>query len=75
MAFVSSVLGPLVFLAIRNSVIQNLGIGQAGFWETMTRISSYYLMFVSTILTVYFLPKLSIAQNNQETKKNILELL
>lgn len=68
MALVSSVLGPIVFLAIRNNIIENLGIGQAGFWETMTRISSYYLMFVSTILTVYFLPKLSIAQNNQETK-------
>jgi PST family polysaccharide transporter len=41
---------------------------QAGFWETMTRISTYYLMFVSTILSVYFLPKLAIAKNNQETK-------
>lgn len=68
MALVSSVLGPIVFLAIRNKIIENLGIDQAGFWETMTRISSYYLMFVSTILTVYFLPKLSIAQTSEETK-------
>jgi PST family polysaccharide transporter len=68
MALVSSVFGPIVFLMIRNEIIQKLGINQAGFWETMTRISSYYLMFVSTILTVYFLPKLSIAKNNQETK-------
>jgi PST family polysaccharide transporter len=68
MALISSVVGPMVFLAIRNNIIDNLGIDQAGFWETMTRISSYYLLFVSTILTVYFLPKLSIAKNNQETK-------
>lgn len=68
MALVSSVFGPLVFLAIRNNVIVNLGMDQAGFWETMTRISTYYLMFVSTILSVYFLPKLAIAKNNQETK-------
>jgi PST family polysaccharide transporter len=68
MALVSSVLGPIVFLGIRNKIIDNLGIDQAGFWETMTRISSYYLMFVSTILNVYFLPKLSVAKNNQETK-------
>ncbi|MEP6803820.1 MAG: O-antigen translocase [Flavobacterium sp.] len=68
MALVSSVLGPIVFLAIRNKIIENLGIDQAGFWETITRISSYYLMFISTILTVYFLPKLSVAKNNQETK-------
>ncbi|CAA9202085.1 Lipid III flippase [Flavobacterium bizetiae] len=68
MALVSSVLGPIVYLAIRNSVIATLGIEQAGFWESMTRISTYYMLFVSTILTVYFLPKLSMAQGNQETK-------
>lgn len=68
MALVSSVLGPIVFLAVRNEIIQNLGIEQAGYWETMTRISSYYLLFVSTILTVYFLPKLSKASTNEETK-------
>lgn len=68
MTLVSSVLGSIVFLAIRNNVIKNLGIDQAGYLETMTRISSYYLMFITTILSVYFLPKLSKAQNNNETK-------
>jgi PST family polysaccharide transporter len=69
MALVSSVLGPLVFLAIRKNVIVVVGIEQAGFWETMSRISTYYMMFISTILTVYFLPKLAVAKNNQDTKK------
>lgn len=69
MALVSSVLGPLVFLAIRKNVIVVVGLEQAGFWETMTRISTYYLLFITTILTVYFLPKLAIAKNNLETKK------
>lgn len=73
MTLVSSVFGPFVFLAIRNHIIQALGIEQAGYWETMTRISSYYLMFVSAILSVYFLPKLSKAQNNQETKSVFLQ--
>lgn len=69
MALVSSVLGPLVFLAIRKNVIIVLGIEQAGFWETMCRISTYYMMFISTILTVYFLPKLAVAKDDLETKK------
>lgn len=68
MALASSVMGPLVFLMVRNNIIQTLDINQAGFWETMTRISTYYMLFVSTILTVYFLPKLSTAKGNQETK-------
>ncbi|MFD2938719.1 O-antigen translocase [Flavobacterium notoginsengisoli] len=68
MALVSSVFGPIVFLAIRNQIIQSLGVEQAGYWETITRISSYYLLFVSTILTVYFLPKLAKASTREETK-------
>jgi O-antigen/teichoic acid export membrane protein len=68
MALVSSVLGPLVFLMVRNNIIQTLDINQAGFWETMMRISTYYMLFVSTVLTVYFLPKLSTSEDNQETK-------
>ncbi|MFB0911096.1 MAG: polysaccharide biosynthesis C-terminal domain-containing protein, partial [Flavobacterium sp.] len=56
MALVSAVLGPFIYLAIRNNIIQTLGVNQAGFWETMTRISNYYMLFVTTILTVYFLP-------------------
>ena len=69
MVLVSSVLGPLVLLAIRKIVIQTVGLEQAGFLETMTRISTYYLMFVTTILSVYFLPKLAVAKNKNETKK------
>lgn len=68
MALVSSVLGPLVLLSIRNNIIQTLGIDYAGYWETMTRISSYYILFITTILTVYFLPKLTVAKDVQETK-------
>ncbi len=69
MVLVSAVLGPLVSIAIRNHVIQRIGIEEAGFWETMTRISSYYMMFSSTILTVYFFPKLAEAKNTLETRK------
>ncbi|SFD63232.1 O-antigen translocase [Flavobacterium phragmitis] len=68
MALVSSVFGPIVFLAIRNHIIQDLGIEQAGYWETITRVSTYYMLFVSTILTVYFLPKLAKASTLSETK-------
>jgi PST family polysaccharide transporter len=44
MALVSSVLGPMVFLAIRNNIIQTLDYSQAGYWETMMRISTYYML-------------------------------
>ena len=68
MALVSSLLGPIVFLAIRNYVIHKVGLEEAGYWETISRISSYYLLFVTTILTIYFLPKLAMARTNEATK-------
>jgi len=68
MSLVSGFLGPLVFLAIRNNVIEKLGAEQAGYWSAMERISSNYLMFISTLLTVYFLPKLILATAKKDTK-------
>ncbi|MCG2611008.1 O-antigen translocase [Flavobacterium sp. SM15] len=68
MALASGILGPIVFLAIRNNVIESLGADQAGYWEAVSRISSYYMMFVTTLLSVYFLPKLALSENDRETK-------
>ncbi len=68
MALVSSVIGPIVYLAIRTTIIQNNGINNAGYWEGLSRISSYYFMFVTSIVSLYFLPKLSLAQTKEETK-------
>ncbi len=68
MALVSSVFGSWVFLAIRKKIIVVLGIEQAGYWEAMTRISNYYLLFISTMLTVYFFPKLAFSTSKKATK-------
>ena len=65
MALVSSVFGSFVFLAIRNNIITVLGLESAGYWEAMTRISTYYLMFISTILSVYFFPKLAFSTSKK----------
>lgn len=68
MSLVTVVLSSLIFIAIRNLLKENYSAKEAGYWEAINRISSFYLMFASTLLTVYFLPKLSIAKSNLETK-------
>lgn len=72
MALVSAVFGSLVFLAIRNNIIAVLGINHAGYWEAMNRISSYYLLFISTILTVYFFPKLAFS-SSKKAMQNVVK--
>lgn len=69
MALVSSLLSPMVYLTIRQHLIAVSGLESAGFWEAMSRISTYYLMFISTIVSVYYLPKLSAATTNSQTRK------
>lgn len=69
MTLASGILGPIVYLAIRNHVIETVGLKQAGFCEAISRISTYYLLFVNTLITVYYFPKLVVATTNEETKK------
>lgn len=72
MAIFTGVLLPLVSLAIRTYIIENVGYKDAGFWEAMTRISKYYLMFISTIITLYLLPRFSKIKDNTLFKKEVL---
>ena len=73
MTLATAVIGPLVYLAIRKNIIVHLGLEQAGYWETMQRISTYYMMFVTTIVSLYFLPQLAVAKTNKATQKIFYE--
>lgn len=68
MALFTAIVSPIVMLVLRNYIIDSQGLSQAGFWEAISRISTYYFMFLSTLLTVYFLPQLSMATSDTETK-------
>ena len=69
MALISSISFPLVFLGIRSLLITELSEEAAGFWEAVNRISSYYLMFVLSILNLFILPKLIKAKSNKDFKR------
>jgi O-antigen/teichoic acid export membrane protein len=67
----STLLSPFLNLQIRNFLISTVGINQSGLWEAISRISSLYLLFVSTIVSVYFYPKLIKSNGRSETKEVI----
>ncbi|PZR21426.1 MAG: O-antigen translocase [Flavobacterium psychrophilum] len=68
MSLFSAVLLPVVAITINNKLIDDFSFETAGLWSAMNRLSSFYMMFASTMLTVYFLPKLSVASTISETK-------
>jgi PST family polysaccharide transporter len=73
MALVSGVIGSFVLLEIRTDIISITGLQNAGIYEGLQRISSYYLLFVSSIMTIYFYPKL--AETNSNNKDIVLYYL
>ncbi|WP_111309646.1 O-antigen translocase [Confluentibacter sediminis] len=72
MALFSAIILPLVMLVIRSYIIENVGYKDAGFWEAMTRISKYYLMFVTSLMALYIIPRFSEIDSIQEFKKEVL---
>ncbi|WP_238568491.1 hypothetical protein [Algibacter lectus] len=71
MALFSAVLMPLVAICIRSYIIEGLGYKEAGLWEAMNRISRYYLMFVTSIVGMSILPRLSKINNVKKFRKEI----
>ncbi|WP_157505025.1 O-antigen translocase [Flavobacterium tegetincola] len=65
----SILLSPYLTLEIRKFLIERVGLIDAGFWEAMTRVSNLYLIFISTLISLYFYPQLIKATNAIQTKK------
>lgn len=59
LGLVSGLLLPVMYIVIRNYITDTIGQSSAGQWEAMNRISSYYLLFINSIITLYFLPRFS----------------
>lgn len=59
MALVSLVVGNITQFILRSYIVQAYGWESAGYWDAMNRLSMGYLMFASTIIGVYYLPRLS----------------
>ncbi|WP_299112991.1 O-antigen translocase [uncultured Winogradskyella sp.] len=71
MAAYSTVIVSITFLLIRNLIIESLSVEEAGYWEAMNRISSFYLMFFISLTSFYLLPRLSKTNSFEVFKKEI----
>lgn len=73
MALTSAATVPVSHILVRNHLGETLGWEAAGYWEAMWRLSAAYLMFVTTTLGVYYLPRLSELKDPQAIKKEIIQ--
>lgn len=75
MALTSAICVPLSHIFIRNHLGDKLSWVAAGEWEAMWRLSAAYLMFVTSTLSVYFLPRLSELKSSVEIRAEIKHCL
>ncbi|WP_179344018.1 O-antigen translocase [Winogradskyella ursingii] len=71
MALVSAIAIPIVMILIRNYLIAEIGIKQAGYWEAINRVSDYYLMFINSLIVLYILPRFSEISSKKEFRKEV----
>jgi len=71
MALVSALLIPLVNILVRDQVRVEVSDEAAGWWEAVVRISSYYMLFVTSLISLYVLPSLSKDSSHRNYRSTI----
>lgn len=59
MSLTTAVCVPFSQIYIRSFLISEISLESAGYWEAMQRLSLAYLSLITTVLSIYFLPKFS----------------
>lgn len=72
LAIISTALIPATQFIVRKYIISHLGYENAGYWELITRISTYSLLFFSLSISTYYLPRISEIKNLKEIRHEIL---
>lgn len=71
MALASGISVPLSHIILRNYIGETISLDTAGYWEAMWRISSVYLLLITTTLSIYYIPKLSELKDSNELRREI----
>lgn len=71
MALASAIAIPLVLILVRNTIVVQLGIQQAGIWDAVNRLSGFYMTLFSSGLSLYYMPKLASLHTESEFKEEL----
>lgn len=71
MALTSAIFVPLSHILIRDLIGGSISWVAAGYWEAMWKFSSAYLLFITSTLSVYYLPRISELNKPEELRSEI----
>lgn len=73
MTVISGFVSPAMQIMVRDRIILQFSVTEAGYWQAVTKISDYYLAFITSVLGVYYMPRLSEIQNKSELRNEIFK--
>ncbi len=73
MTLIAGFTAPATQILVRNKIIIDLSIQEAGYWQAVTKISDAYLGFITTVLAVYYMPRLSEIKSKPELRNEIFK--
>jgi O-antigen/teichoic acid export membrane protein len=73
MTLVTGFVVPTMQILVRDRIILQFSVTDAGYWQAVTKISDYYLGFITTVLAVYYMPRLSEIQSKSELRVEIIK--
>ncbi len=71
MALLSAIIVPLTLILIRTQIINRYSIEEAGIWDAVNRLSSFYMLIFSSGLSLYYMPKLASLETEVEFKEEL----
>jgi PST family polysaccharide transporter len=71
MAVTASVISPLCLVLVRNHIGETFGWDHAGYWDAMWKISGLYLTFITSTLSLYYLPRIAETRTNDELRREV----
>lgn len=71
MTLSSALCASLVNLAVRDHLAARFGWEQVGYWQAVTRVSDAYLLFLTTAINVYYLPRLAALHGRDALRREI----
>jgi PST family polysaccharide transporter len=75
MALTSAICVPLSQILTRSFISKELTLSLAGEWDAMNKLSSAFILFITSTLSVYFLPRLSELKTRSEVRFEVVKCL
>jgi len=71
MALLSAVIVPMTLILIRNQIVDQYSIEEAGIWDGVNKLSSFYMLIFSSGLSLYYMPKLASLETEGEFREEL----